>query len=155
MHNQARELVLWASGPLGLWSSGPPVLWAEVWWPLPNYKGYRVAIETFTAATLLLLFPICHHLLVTTVSVGHTSPYPLMRLGMQGYKSTTGRIFCHFHFMMHYQHGWRVLGPKILKIKFLLILRSHSSEPLPPTAKTLPYLSSAQQDLTNKPQENL
>ena len=39
-------------------------------------------------------------------------------------------------------------------IQFFSTLRSHSSQPLAPTTRILPYLSSAQQDLTNKSQLN-
>ena len=54
-----------------------------------------------------------------------------------------------------HSHTCQPIRLKILEILFFRTLRSHSSKPLPPTARILSYLSSAQQDLTGEPHENI
>ena len=54
-----------------------------------------------------------------------------------------------------FQHTCQHVRLKILEILFFSTLRSHSSTPLSHTAMILSYLSSAQQDLTGEPHENI
>ena len=52
-------------------------------------------------------------------------------------------------------HTCHTVGLNTLEILLFGTLRSHRSKPLPPTARILSYLSSAQQDLTGEPHENI
>ena len=60
-----------------------------------------------------------------------------------------------FSLILSHEHTCQPIRLKILEILFFRTLRSHSSKPLPPTARILSYLSSAQQDLTGEPHKNI
>ena len=92
-------------------------------------------------ATVLCLYLFCIYLIYCSDLCIHPSP---------GLSMKTPKKANYSH--NDYHHTCQLVGLKILEILLFWTLRSHSSEPLPPTARILSHLSSVQQDLTGEPQ---